>query len=84
MREFAQSALAAVSDIRPTSTKPSFQRGLYAVPAQRITPQQPIRLLTTEEVIQVNLATVREDFRHRYWPTDVLAALLTADVIKSN
>ena len=79
MRELNQSAATAISDSR----RP-FQRSLYAVPGQIIKPQQAMRLLTTEEEIRVNRVTVRESFSHRYWPTDVLAALLTADVIKNN
>jgi len=75
MKQFAQLASMAVSDIRPTRQR-SFHRGLSAVPVQRITSQKPRLLLTTEEVIQVNLATVRESSSPHYWPTDVLIALL--------
>ncbi len=39
--------------------------------------------LTAEEVTQVNLATVREGSSHPYWPTNVLMAFLSADVIKT-
>ena len=39
-------------------------------------------LLTTEEFIQVRLATVRESTRHCFWPTDVLAAFAAAEVIR--
>ncbi len=74
MKEFAQLASMAVSDIHPTQR--SFHRGLSAVAVQRITPQKPRLLLTTEEVIQVNLATVRESSSPRYWPTDALLAVL--------
>ncbi|MGI8731946.1 MAG: hypothetical protein ACR2LM_01410 [Pyrinomonadaceae bacterium] len=84
MRELNQSASTAVSDNRQTPSPRAFQRGLYAVAGQRIKGQEAMRLLTTEEVIRVNRATVRESSTHRYWPTDVLAALLTADVIKNN
>ncbi|CAN5824646.1 hypothetical protein BH18ACI4_BH18ACI4_22750 [soil metagenome] len=38
-------------------------------------------MLTTEEFIQVRLATVRESARHCYWPADVLARFAAADVI---
>lgn len=38
--------------------------------------------LTTEEFIQVRLATVRESTRHSFWPTDVLARFIAADVIR--
>ena len=37
--------------------------------------------LTTEEFIQVRLATVRESTRHCFWPVDVLEKFLAADVI---
>lgn len=84
MKEFDQSASTAVSDSRSNLPKRAFQRGLYAVPGQRIRPQRVMRLLTTEEVIRVNRVTVRESSSHRYWPTDVLEAMLTADVIKDN
>lgn len=83
MRELNQSASTAVSDVRPTSSTRYFQHGLYAVAGQRIGGPQPKRLLTTQEIIQVNRVTVREGFTHRFWPTDVLVALLTADVIKN-
>jgi hypothetical protein len=38
--------------------------------------------LTTEEFIQVRLATVRESTRHCYWPSDVVARFAAADVIR--
>jgi hypothetical protein len=38
--------------------------------------------LTTEEFIQVRLATVRESTRHCYWPSDVVARFTAADVIR--
>ena len=38
--------------------------------------------LTTEEFIQVRLATVRESTRHCFWPTDVMARFIAADVIR--
>jgi len=84
MKQFAQVASTAVSGIRPTPPQGSVQHGLYAVSGKRITQRETVPHLTTEEVIHVNLATVRESSTHRYWPTDVLVALLTADVIKNN
>lgn len=39
-------------------------------------------MLTTEDFIQVRLATVRESARHCYWPVDVLARFAAADVIR--
>lgn len=82
MKEFAR-ASTAVSNSRLTSSKRSFQPGLYAVPGQRLKPQQAMRLLTTDEVMQVNIDTVRESSNHCYWPPEVLVALSTADVIKN-
>jgi hypothetical protein len=38
--------------------------------------------LTTEEFIQVRLATVRESTRHCYWPSEVVARFAAADVIR--
>jgi hypothetical protein len=38
--------------------------------------------LTTEEFIQVRLATVRESTRHCYWPADVVATFAAAEVIR--
>ncbi|MEP6635787.1 MAG: hypothetical protein ABJB97_03615 [Acidobacteriota bacterium] len=37
--------------------------------------------LTTQEVIPVMLATVRESYGHRRWPTEVIAGFLAAEVI---
>jgi hypothetical protein len=39
--------------------------------------------LTTEDFIQVKLATFREGTKHCFWPTDVLEKFLAADVITS-
>jgi hypothetical protein len=75
MKEFPQLASLAVSDIRITRQR-SFHRRLSTVPVQRTTSEKARLLLTTEEAIQVELATVRESSRPRYWPTDALMALL--------
>ena len=75
MKEFTQLASLAVSDIRITRQR-SFHRGLSALRVQRTTSEKPRLLLTTEEAVQVELATVRESSRPRYWPTDALMALL--------
>jgi len=42
------------------------------------------RALTTEEFLQVNLATVRESSSHRYWPQEVVTKFLAAEVITRN
>ena len=38
--------------------------------------------LTTQDFIQVRLATVRESTRHCYWPADVVATFAAAEVIR--
>jgi hypothetical protein len=48
-----------------------------ATPERMTTPK-----LTTEEFIEVRLATVRESTRHCYWPSDVVARFAAADVIR--
>ncbi len=68
------------SDYHPQSFgKPSRGR-LHAVAplAKRITAP----MLTTEEFIQVRLATVRESTKLCYWPADVVARFAAADVIR--
>ena len=49
-----------------------------------VAPRKAAHQLTTEEFIAVRLATVRESTRHCYWPTDVVAKFLAADVITEN
>ncbi len=39
-------------------------------------------MLTTEEFIQVRLATVRESTRHCYWPAEVLERFAAAEIIR--
>jgi hypothetical protein len=65
------------------------RRQLRAVSALELVPpsdNKAIRMttpmLTTEDFIQVRLATVRESTRHCYWPADVLARFAAADVIR--
>ena len=55
--------------------RPSFN---HKTKAKRLTAP----MLTTEEFIQVRLATVRESTRHCYWPADVVARFAAADVIR--
>ncbi len=55
--------------------RPTFANKVKA--SKMITPK-----LTTEEFIQVRLATVRESTRHCYWPSDVVARFTAADVIR--
>ena len=52
-----------------------------SVKAKPIAARNATHQLTTEEFIQVKLATVRESTRHCFWPTDVIAKFLAADVI---
>jgi hypothetical protein len=44
--------------------------------------QQRLPTVTTEEAMQVHLATVRESTRHRYWPSDVVERFMTAEVVR--
>jgi hypothetical protein len=41
-----------------------------------------VPMLTTEEFIQVRLATVRESTRHCYWPAEVLERFAAAEIIR--
>lgn len=54
-----------------------------SVKPKQITARSISHQLTTEEFIQVRLATVRESTRHCFWPIDVLEKFLTADVIQN-
>jgi hypothetical protein len=65
----SQGKVATSMVIRPAFNKPK---------AKKITAP----MLTTEEFIQVRLATVRESTRHCYWPADVVATFAAADVIR--
>ena len=59
--------------------KQSFQGWLTVVPKEADKPKfQPV---STEAFMQVELATLRESRNHRYWPTEVVAKFLAADVI---
>ena len=51
--------------------------GIYSA-----TLQQRLPTVTTEEAMQVHLATVRESSRHRYWPSDVVERFMTAEVVR--
>lgn len=42
---------------------------------------RPVGALTTQDYINVMLATIREGFRHERWPKDVVASFLAAEVI---
>ncbi len=52
-----------------------------SVQPKQIAARHTSHQLTTEEFIQVRLATVRESTRHCFWPVDVLEKFLAADVI---
>jgi hypothetical protein len=60
--------------VRPALRRP-------AMPKQMRARHSSFPLLTTDEFIQVRLATVRESTRHCFWPVDVVAKFLAADVI---
>ena len=71
--EFARAARSTVATNR--LIRPSF--GNQGKVESMTTPK-----LTTDEFIQVRLATVRESTRHCYWPSDVVARFAAADVIR--
>lgn len=72
-------AVAPQERIIPTGASHLTRKaGLYSA----ILPQR-LPSLTTEDFVQVNLATVRESSRHRYWPTDVVERFLTAELVKT-
>ena len=47
-------------------------------PVNRVRPAR----LTTDEYVQVMMATIREGHHHARWPKEVLAHFLAAEVIK--
>jgi hypothetical protein len=61
-----------------TSLVPSFRAWLTPVP-KNADVRRP-RPLTTEDFVQVELATVRESNRHAIWPTEVIAQFLDAEL----
>ena len=62
----------------PTSTDQLTRNaGIYSATLHRRLPT-----VTTEEAMQVHLATVRESSRHRYWPSDVVERFMTAEVVR--
>jgi hypothetical protein len=68
-----------VKAVRPTvSTNLVIRPSFNSTKIDRMT----VPKLTTEEFIQVRLATVRESTRHCYWPSDVVATFAAADVIR--
>ncbi len=48
------------------------------IKAKRITAP----MMTTDDFIQVRLATVRESTRHCFWPADVVASFTAAEIIR--
>jgi hypothetical protein len=60
----------------PRASQLTRNAGLYSA-----TLPQRLPSLTTEEFVQVSLATVRESSRHRYWPSDVVETFLVAEVV---
>jgi hypothetical protein len=58
----------------------SFRGWLSPVPKSADGPT--LRPLTTEDFVQVELATIRESRVHAFWPTEVIARFLDAEVDK--
>jgi hypothetical protein len=70
----------AVSEVaKPTLIRQVFLNRI--TPKRLTTSRSSLPILTTEEFIEVRLATVRESTRHCYWPADVVAKFLAAEVI---
>ncbi len=82
VRPLKKRTLAAVDAI---TEQAQVRQNLSAFPqpvaTKRIVPRYTLPVLTTEEFIQVRLATVRESTRHCFWPTHVIASFLSAEVI---
>lgn len=62
--------------VRPVPPSPSGN-------AAETTDSPELLLLTAEDFMRVNWATVRESETHRFWPRDVLEEFLSADVINA-
>ena len=83
----------AYYNLKSVTLRPSFHGWLHAVapapsgplgaPTETADPQE-ILLLSAQDLIRVNRATVRESETHRFWPRYVLEEFLTADVIKDS
>lgn len=61
----------------------SFQTWLQEV-APDAPPQGMMRLITTQEMIDVSVATVRESTTHRHWPKDVVEKFLAAELVDAS
>ncbi len=91
MKEFAQKKRRPLSLVSsPATVDGSFDATLHLLNrsfhgwVQGVGPNghwHDFKALTTEEFLQVNLATVRESNCHRYWPQEVIERFLAADVI---
>lgn len=79
MRDPGPSSLSETFSVTPKMLERSFGAWLNEIPEPQS--QYSTRPLTTEEVIDVSLATVRESVRHRRWPTDVVVRFLAAEII---
>lgn len=79
LRDSSRPPFSETFSVTPTMLERSFGAWLNEIP--RAHGQYSTRPLTTEEVIDVSLATVRESVMHRRWPTDVLVRFLAAEII---
>lgn len=77
-------ALVPVTDTVPatdelgTSFVKAFRGWLTPVPKHADGPT--LRPLTTEDFVQVELATIRESRSHAFWPPEVIARFLDAEL----
>lgn len=75
--------LSLVSTSTPASEARDFAISSYV----RKSAYGPVRVnqysarMTTEDFVNVELATVREGKSHRFWPSDVVLKFIAADVI---
>ena len=91
MKEFVQKKRRPLSLVNtPATVDGSFDATLHILNrsfqgwVQGVGPNghwHDFQALTTEEFLQVNLATVRESNCHRYWPPEVLESFRLAEVI---
>jgi hypothetical protein len=76
--DFARATRESQGVTSSVATKLVIRPAFNKVSAKRLTTP----MLTTEDFIEVRLATLRESTRHCYWPADVLARFAAADVIR--
>jgi hypothetical protein len=66
----------------PSAISPVSVRSLsgWWTPGPLNADEPKVRPLTTEDVVQVELATIRESRSHAFWPPEVIARFLQVDL----